>query len=371
MIWNLKKRAFRKIISQEIDSKDEFSNDLLKRKIYFKYTFLSGLVGALAVLLYYLPYHMFPSFFAIGNVELNLFGSGIEISPISILYNLFNLTIELFLLGLINVEMVTEISKILKFKNEKAIFFDMHKIELVNISLENYKSKEKEIGIDPFAELSKFRIVLFFIFNKIKAFLSNLIIKILVRKLAGRYLLRLYTDLVGMPIYFFWNAFACREVYRRTVFYFYSQNLINLAIEYIELKHGSREEIKPILYELLATIAVKKRELNSTHFVFSYKLLDQFQVPFQKKYELQKNFIDVLKQLPNELTNDLLLLFVTGMIIDGSINRTEKKELARIRKELEGNYPILEHYNDYLEAYKHGEAEAFLKRAAILSQHSN
>jgi hypothetical protein len=93
--------------------------------------------------------------------------------------------------------------------------------------------------------------------------------------------------------------------------------------------------------------------------------LGQFQVPFQKKYELQKNFIDALKLFPNELTNDLLLLFVTGMIIDGSINSAEKKELDHIRKELDGNYPILDRYNDYLEAYKLGEAEAFLKQSII------
>jgi hypothetical protein len=366
VILNLKKYAHRKLESQENGNYEQTNNDLLKRKIYFKYTFLSGLIGALAVLLYYLPFHLFPSFFAIGNFQLSLFGFSFEITPMSISFNLFCLMIELFLLGLINIEMVNEISKNLRFKNEKSDYFEMHKIELVNISLENYKSKEKEIGIDPFAELSKFRIIIFFIFNKIKAFLSNLIVKILVRKLAGRYLLRLYTDLVGMPIYFFWNAFACSEVYRRTVFYFYSQNLINFTIDYINSKHESREEIKPILYELLATVAVKKRELNSTHFVFSYKLLGQFQVPFQKKYELQKNFIDALKHFPNELTNDLLLLFVTGMIIDGSINRTEKKELDHIRKELDGNYPILDRYNDYLEAYKLGEAEAFLKQSIII-----
>ncbi|MBM3185173.1 MAG: hypothetical protein FJZ67_02650 [Bacteroidetes bacterium] len=366
MIFNLKRYAQRKLESQENGNYEQTNDDLLKRKIYFKYTFLSGLIGALAVLLYYLPFHQFPSFFAIGSFQLSLLGFSFEITPMSISFNLFCLMIELFILGLINIEMVNEISKNLRFKNEKSDFIEMHKIELVNLSLENYKSKEREIGIDPFAELSKFTIVIFFVFNKIKAFLSNVIIKILVRKLAGRYVLRLYTDLVGMPIYFFWNAFACREVYRRTIFYYYSQNLINFTIDYINTKHESSEEIKQILYELLATVAVKKRELNSNHFVFSYKLLGQFQVPFQKKYDLQKNFIENLKKFPDELTNDLLLLFVTGMIIDGSINRTEKKELERMRKELDGNFPILDYYKDYLNAYKRGDAEMYLKKSILL-----
>lgn len=367
MIFNLKKYAHRKINSQEIGYHQEINSDLLKRKIYFKYILLSGLIGALAVLLYYLPYHQFPSFFAIGKFQFSLFGFSFEVTPMSISFNLFCLMLELFLLGIINIQMVHEITRYLKFKNEKSDFIEMHKIELVNLSLENYKSKEREIGIDPFAELSGFRIFIFLVFNKIKAFLSNLIIKILVRKLAGRYVLRLYTDLVGMPIYFFWNAFACREVYRRTIFYYYSQNLINFTIDYINSKHGSREEFKPILYELLATVAVKKRELNSSHFAFSYKLLDQFQVPFQKKYDLQKNLIDTLKHFPTDLTNDLLLLFVTGMIIDGSINRIEKKEIHRMHKELEGHFPILECYDDYLNAYKRGQAEIYLKKMIILS----
>jgi hypothetical protein len=158
--------------------------------------------------------------------------------------------------------MVTELSTILKFKYDKSHNLEIHRDELIKISLENFGSKEKEIGIDPYVELSKTYVYLLLILNRAKAFLSNLIIKIVVRKLVGRYVIRIYTDLLGMPIYFFWNAFACRKVFKRTIFYFYAQNLIDLIIVNMYKKYGKNEDIKSVLYELLATVAVNKREFS-------------------------------------------------------------------------------------------------------------
>ena len=365
MNWNLKKLANQRLNDQVIDFDYQNEISVLKRRYYFKYVITSGIIGALAVLVYYLPVDLFPEFFKIGTFIITLSKNNFEISPIPILFSVFCLILELYILGLINIRMVKDLSEILNFKYDKNNFSEIHKKELIKISLEDFSSNEKEIGIDPYSELSKTVIIIFFIFNKAKAFLSNLVIKLLVRKLAGRYVLRLYTDLLGMPIYFFWNAYACRKVYRRTIFYFYSQNLTDYLVNYLFQKYGSSQEIKSILYELLTTVAVKKHELSSTHYVYSFKLLSQFGVPFQEKYERKKDFVIHLKNLENDLAKDLLLLFVTGIIIDGSINKAELREIEQLKKELNVDSGVLYQVEEYLKAYKNGEAELFLENRII------
>jgi hypothetical protein len=362
VIWNLKRTAQKKIIKEIIDFDYQNEVSILKKRYYFKYTIISGFIGALAILVYYVSLDTFSDFFLVGTFKVSLFENNLEIKPLPIIFNLICLITELYLLGLVNIQMVTELSTILKFKYDKSHNLKIHRDELIKISLENFGSKEKEIGIDPYVELSKTYVYLLLILNRAKAFLSNLIIKIVVRKLVGRYVIRIYTDLLGMPIYFFWNAFACRKVFKRTIFYFYAQNLIDLIILSMYKKYGENEDIKSVLYELLAIVAVNKRELSSTHYLFCYKLFKQFDVPIIQKYELKRDFDISLKKLPSHLAEDLLLLFITGMIIDGSINKHERKEIKRLKSLLSFDSQILKKYDEYLNYYINGQGEDFLKK---------
>jgi hypothetical protein len=362
VIWNLKRTAQKKIIKEIIDFDYQNEVGILKKRYYYKYTIISGFIGALAILVYYVSLDTFSDFFLVGTFKVSLFENNLEIKPLPIIFNLICLITELYLLGLVNIQMVTELSTILKFKYDKSHNLEIHRDELIKISLENFGSKEKEIGIDPYVELSKTYVYLLLILNRAKAFLSNLIIKIVVRKLVGRYVIRIYTDLLGMPIYFFWNAFACRKVFKRTIFYFYAQNLIDLIIVNMYKKYGKNEDIKSVLYELLATVAVNKRELSSTHYLFSYKLFKQFDVPIIQKYELKRDFDISLKKLPSHLAEDLLLLFITGMIIDGSINKQERKEIERLKSLLSFDSQILKKYDEYLNYYINGQGEDFLEK---------
>ena len=107
---------------------------------------------------------------------------------------------------------------------------------------------------------------------------------------------------------------------------------------------------------------MNKRELSSTHYLFCYKLFKQFDVPIIQKYELKRDFDISLKKLPSHLAEDLLLLFITGMIIDGSINKHERKEIKRLKSLLSFDSQILKKYDEYLNYYINGQGEDFLKK---------
>lgn len=362
MVWNLKKLAAKRLsVSKEIIDKEISLNKEID-KLFNKSILISGSIGAIAVLLYYLPCDLFPLFFRTGTFSISLFGTSMELQPISQIYNVICLIAELYLLGLLHIYLVKELSIITQFPREKNTLKDLHKDELIKISLENFNSKEKEIGLNPYYGLSKAFIISILVFNKAKAFLSNAIIKIIFQKFAGRYVLRLYTDLIGMPIYFFWNAYATREVFLRAKYYMLSQNLIDLTTEYVVKKHGDNEDVKKILYELLQLISIKKRSFSSSHYVFSLKLLQSFDIPVMREYTITNNFIENLKKLPDDVAHDILLLFVTGMLIDGDLSKREINEIKKIKKELDNHQPILELCDQYVIAFKKGDGETFVRK---------
>jgi hypothetical protein len=361
MVWNLKKIASQslsvnqKIIDKEINLNKEID------KLFKKSILISGSIGSFAILLYYLPCDLFPLFFSLGTFSFTLFGSSIELQPISQIYNVVCLIAELYSLGLLHIYLVKKLSVIIQFPREQNLLKELHKNELIKISLENFNSKEKEIGLNPYYGLSKAFIIGILVLNKAKAFLSNAIIKIVFQKFAGRYVLRLYTDLIGMPIYFFWNALATREVFLRAKYYMLSQNLIDLTTEYVVKKHGNNEDVKKILYELLQLISIKKRSFSSSHYVFSLKLLQSFDVPVISEYTISNNFIENFKKLPEDVAHDILLLFVTGMLIDGDLSKREIKEIKKIKEELDNHQPILELCDQYIIAFRKGEGETFVR----------
>jgi len=361
MVWNLKKIASKSLsVSQEIIDKEINLNKEID-KLFKKSILISGSIGALAILFYYLPCDLFPLFFSLGNFNVSLFGASIEINPISQIYNVICLMAELYSLGLLHIYLVKKLSVIIQFPREQNLLKDLHKDELIKISLENFKSKEKEIGLNPYYGLSKALIIAILVFNKVKAFLSNAIIKIVFQKFTGRYVLRLYTDLIGMPIYFFWNAYATREVFIRAKYYMFSQNLIDLTTDYVVKKHGNNEDVKNILYELLQLISIKKRAFSSSHYVFSLKLLQSFHVSVMSEYTISNNFIENLKKLPEDVIHDMLLLFITGMLIDGDLSKREIKEIEKIKSELDNDQPILALCDQFLIAFKKGEGETFAR----------
>jgi hypothetical protein len=361
MVWNLKQLASKKLTSSQYITDKEINVNNEINKLYKKSLLISGSIGSFAILLYYLPCDLWPVFFNYGSFTISLFGASIDIQPVSQIYNVICLILELYALGLVHIYLVKQLSKITQFPNEQNPLKDLHKDELVKISLENFNSKEKEIGLNPYYGLSKSFVISLLIFNKAKAFLSNAIIKIVFQKFAGRYVLRLYTDLLGMPIYFFWNAYATREVFLRAKYYMLSQNLIDLTTEYVVNKHGNNDDVKKILYELLQLISIKKRTFSSSHYVFSIKLLQSFDVPVLNNYTISNNFIEHLKKLPESAVHDILLLFVTGMLIDGNLSKREIKEIKKIKQEINSSQPILELCEEYETAFKNGQGETFVR----------
>jgi hypothetical protein len=256
--------------------------------------------------------------------------------------------------------LIKKLTNITKFPNPNITDSLFHIEEVTKISLENFKSKENELGINPYHGMAKWYLFLFLFINKVKAFASNLIIKTVFRKLLGRYVLRLYMDLLGMPIYFFWNAYATRIVFLRAKYYIFGQELINQYLSDFALKNKDNEEIKKFVYEILAHVAIAKREFNAINYYFSYKTIEKLGIEVQKNFVPESNLIDSLKKCNSAYLNDLIGLFLIGIIADGDINRYEQKYLNELINTFNIKDSLINDYENLLSEFKIGKGVHFL-----------
>ena len=363
MEWRLKNIAKKSIVEKEILNEDiivDFDIKEINRLLY-RGLFISGSIGSMAVLFYYLPLELYADFFNSWKIQLNLFNTNIEIIPYPLIFNVIFLVLELYLLGLLNIFMIKKLTHITKFPNPNITDSLFHIEEVTNISLENFKSKENELGINPYHGMAKWYLILFLVFNKVKAFASNLIIKTVFRKLLGRYVLRLYMDLLGMPIYFFWNAYATRIVFLRAKYYIFGQELINQYLSDFTIKHKDNEEIKKFVYEVLAHVAIAKREFNAINYYFSHKTIENLGIEVQKNFVPENNLIDSLKRCNSEYINDLIGLFLIGIIADGDINRYEQKYLNELINTFNVKDSLVNDYENLLSEFKNGKGVHLLK----------
>jgi uncharacterized membrane protein len=361
MIWRLKNIANQTIIIQQ-GSNEKIVNTAILRNInwlYYKGLFFSGIIGAIAVLIYYLPIDLFPAFFSKFTFNLSFFGFSVEFKLINIIFNIFCLLLELYFLGILNIYLINRLSRLINFPKEGDKFSEFHLNELKQISLENFKSKESELGLNPFYGLSKFYIFFQIIVSKIKAFASNLIIKMVVRKLSGRYLLRLYTDLLSMPIYFFWNAYATRFVFLRAKSYMFSHAIIDRFLVEFKTKYEGNEQVKKMVYEVLAQIAITKRELHSVQYYFSYRILKDLEIDVYKSYVPSDNFIDLLKEYDIDIVDDLVILYLIGIISDGELNRREVRLMDKLIETFKLDNELIKKYKEFAKNYKKGRGVEF------------
>ena len=134
---------------------------------------------------------------------------------------------------------------------------------------------------------------LLFLFNTILRlkgwFVSNQVIRFLVRLLLGRYAVRALLDFAGMPIYMAINAYSVHAVMREARVIIMGQRLINLLIASLPRRELSTVE-QELLYDTLQIARRLQTRLHQNHYLLTKALLEFFHIPAKKFHRLPDNF---------------------------------------------------------------------------------
>jgi hypothetical protein len=340
------------------------SNLKAAQRLYWFSICISGFIGAFIILSYYLPLYLYDSFFNGYVLNLTLFGTEMKVFWVKELDNMMLTLLELYVLGVLNIYVINKLAWLLGFPDKNTARFNLHRENLLLISLEKKQKKELELGLNPFMGMSKFGLYAYLLIVRFKAMLSNALLKVVLQRFGSRFLLKVFIDLAAMPIYAFWNGFAAAKLFNRARYYMLSTELTELVA------HAAQTSNNPVVAKelkgLLNYIVVLKRDFSEINYFFSTRLLEEINHQELVTDRLITDILDELSSLDKATVDLITLIFATGIILDGNISRRERLKLKGLATAMNDNQNILNRVDDYLKAYKKGRGEQFLKSEGFI-----
>lgn len=296
---------------------------------------VSGIIGTVAVLLLYLPQYQFPQLFPSPKFNLPLVGE-IAVPLVATLYGVILVFLEIWALTLVHVYCIHNMAVATGYITEESKFSDGKQKKILAVSTEEKDKSLQNYGIDPYQGMRMSQVWLFNLFIALKATLSNMIVKILVRRILGRYAVRQVLDLLGIPIFAFWNIMATRTILREARVMIMGQNLIDSFLPFFEktaLKIKDVPETKALIYDTLQFIAVSKRDYHANHAYLTAKILPLFEIPVETLHPVPSDYTQRLITAHPSLTRFCQFIIIIGLLLDGQISRRERKRINIFHKE--------------------------------------
>jgi hypothetical protein len=302
------------------------------RKVERKTYIWAGILGVLGVVLLYIPQYIWPTFFADSIITLPFLEKEVSVPITSTLFGIILLYPELYGLSYFNILAVYKIAVICGFPDKNDPKFKQHVEALMRVGLEKEDRTAYTLGINPLQGASKVSIILFLIINRLKATLSNIIIKLVVRRIMGRAVIRSVVDMMGIPVYAFWNAWASYMVINETKTRIMAPNIIRHYVSVLKAEQEQNPAFREMIYDVLQFIAISKRKYHQNHLLLAEEVLNAFAIEVKTLHEISPDFETRLSNadtLTRKGANQLLLL---GFVIDGSISIAERFNTERLFK---------------------------------------
>ncbi len=294
--------------------------------------FLAALIGALMVLILYIPQYLWPSLFPVNIFHLPYLSEPVEFSVIAFLYGMLLVYAEIVLLTFLNIYCAHEIAVATGFITQQTKYSAERKDLLLSIGQEKKTKDIINLGIDPYSGLKKSTVFFMNLFFTLKATLSNLVFKILIQRVMGRYAIREVMDMIGIPIFAFWNAWGTRKVLREARIVIMGQNYLEyFKTELQQFRSVSLKE-KKLIYDTLQYVAVSKRDYHKNHYHLTKLILEHFEIELEKNHIVSADYYQSLNDCVKDykdLTEKILLI---GFVLDGSLSVREKARLKTLNK---------------------------------------
>lgn len=285
-----------------------------------------GLAGVLGVVLLFVPYHFFgSSFFAVTPIWLPVYNDYVPVEISFMLYSLVLVMLEIWFLTYTNIKAVAAIAQACGHPNPTDPNFEHNINALIAVGLEKKQKDLASIGINPYEGLNPIGLFVFQLILRLKATVSGVLFKLLIKKMLGRYALRAIVDFAGMPIYAFWNIWGARTVMNETRVRVMAPPLIKRCVDELYEEQKNNPEFVHTIYDTLQLISESKRDFHYNHFLLSISILEKFGIEIKQKPPYNDDFLEEIPTFSDQTRKGVQQLFVFGVLLDGRISRRERK----------------------------------------------
>lgn len=288
----------------------------------------AGSAGALGVLLLFIPYYIFgETLFPMNHIWLPIYDGYVDVEISFLAYSLVLVMLEIWFLTYVNIKAVAGICNACGYPNSADKNYENNLNALISVGLEKKQKQLESIGINPYEGLSPTGVVIFQIVLRLKATVSGILFKLLVKKALGRYAMRAVIDLAGIPVYAFWNIWGARTVMNEARIRVMAPPLIRRCTEILYDEQKNNPEFTRVLYDTLQLISESKRSFHYNHFLLSVTLLERFGIEIKEEPPYNDDFLEEIPGYSEQTQDAIQKLFVFGVMIDGKLSRREKKAI--------------------------------------------
>jgi hypothetical protein len=303
--------------------------ELEKLKQIRKATLLkAGLTGAIGVILLYAPYYGFgANLFPANKIWIPYYEDFVELEIGFLIYSLFLVLFEIWYLTYLNIKSVASIARACGYPNPNDPNFENNIDSLIAVGLDKKQKQLEAIGINPYEGLNPFGVLVFQLIIRLKAAVSGMLFKLLIKKALGRYALRAIIDFAGIPVYAFWNIWGSRMIMNETRVRVMAPPLIKKCAEQLFEEFKDDLQFKDAIYDTLQLISESKRSFHYNHFLLSISLLEVFGIDVIEEPPYNDDFLEEIPALSANARIGIQKLFVFGILIDGALSRRERKAI--------------------------------------------
>lgn len=329
----------------------------LIKKIKQRSLWYSALFGALGVILLYLPIHIYPKLFPTFSLELPWAGKTV-IPWAYFLYMVFLALAEIYALTWLNLMTVFAIARVCRFPDKQDEHYDVHIRLLFETSLDKTSKLQKQFGINPLAGLSPVRLFVVSTLFILKATLSNMIVKFLLKRILARFAVvgyAYYVDYFSIFIFAGWNMYATHIVVREAKMRVMGPSLIQQLVQQLHSTLKDDKLFREVLLDILQIIAVAKRNYHHNHYLLAHELVKVFALPKLEEIAVEQEILLAKMQgMSDDAKQGIAKLFILGLLIDGTVSTREISFTNQLRKQ--GVWQITtEQLRQWEHAYTQGE----------------
>jgi hypothetical protein len=321
------------------------------RRVYRWSLAVSMSFSVVGYLLYYLPYYACPDWFPSTEITLPVWGK-VSVGLAGIAYGILLAYLELMLLVLLHLHGIHEIALATGFIDSPESKAEKEEL-LLNTGMEKRPRRAASYGIDPYQGIHPAALFAYDLLLRLKGFLGNQLIRLVVVRLLGRYGARWVLDFSGLPLYMAINAYATHRAYTEARVVLFGNLLLQRFFDQLPQDRFQTPDGQRLLYDTLQLIAVSKRDYHHNHDVLTGRLLECYRVPLRKKHRLSEDFADRLRAAPDEDRRLLQEILTLGFVLDGRLSRREKKMIGDLQAQ--GLFPYDAATVEKMEKWAFGE----------------
>jgi len=200
---------------------------------------------------------------------------------------------------------------------------------LARAALELPNPAKSMFNIDPLRESNKLVLVGVALFYKLKVGVTNFLMKALIRRAAGRAAVRTALVWVAVPVTALWNAVVAflvmREARIRAMGPSAARAFAGIVLAGRPLSDGGRLAVM----RAVGANIVRTQELHPNLISFLQEVQRQVGDPPEAPLDDTQAFLDQIRDLPAEEQDAALMILAVGAVLDGRVNRRERKLITR------------------------------------------